>query len=66
MTLTPSTGHEWSQWFDEYENYVNHIPWPSQSPDLNPIEQLWEILERSLRQAFSTTINKTPNDGISG
>lgn len=23
-------------WFGEYENDVNHMPWPSQSQDLKP------------------------------
>jgi hypothetical protein len=22
-----------TEWFDEHENDVNHMPWPSQSPD---------------------------------
>ena len=26
-----------TEWFDEHENNVNHMPWPSQSPDFNPI-----------------------------
>lgn len=46
--------------FDECETDVTPIPWPSQSPDLNPTE-LWTSAPECYT-VFSTSIIKTPNE----
>jgi len=31
------------------ENELTVLKWPPQSPNLNPIEHLWDVVERELR-----------------
>jgi len=35
-----------SNWFLEHDN---ELKWSPQSPDLNPIEHLWDVVEGELR-----------------
>jgi len=37
---------------------INVLDWPSQSPDLNPIEHLWDYLKSELRKLRLTSIRE--------
>ncbi len=38
-----------SDWFLEHDNEFTLLKWPPQSPNLNPIEHLWDVVEREIR-----------------
>ncbi len=37
-----------SDWFLEHDNELTLLKWSPQSPDLNPIEHLWDVVEREI------------------
>lgn len=40
------------------KNKVKVLDWPAQSPDLNPIEHLWDVLKRRLRESHSSNLHE--------
>ncbi|GFX81619.1 transposable element Tcb1 transposase [Trichonephila clavipes] len=36
-------------WFEEHQDEFTVLPWPANSPELNPIENLWDHLDRVVR-----------------
>ncbi len=37
-----------SDWFLEHDTEFTLLKWPPQSPDLNPIEHIWDVVEREI------------------
>uniref|UniRef100_A0A8R1DJD5 DDE_3 domain-containing protein n=3 Tax=Caenorhabditis japonica TaxID=281687 RepID=A0A8R1DJD5_CAEJA len=50
-----TSGHV-ANWFRRRR--VDLLEWPSQSPDLNPIEHMWEKLERRLKGVRASNANQ--------
>ena len=36
-------------------NRINALPWPSLSPDLNPIENIWDVIDQRLGAVYRST-----------
>ena len=42
-----------TEWFEE--NNIKILQWPARSPDLNPIEIVWTVLDRELSKETVTS-----------
>nr|KAF6360073.1 hypothetical protein mMyoMyo1_011031 [Myotis myotis] len=50
------------EWFQEHEGDITLLRWPPQSPDLNPIEHLWDKVKKAIRQLVPQPSNLTELD----
>ncbi|GBM98948.1 Transposable element Tc1 transposase, partial [Araneus ventricosus] len=37
------------EWFEEHTDEFHLMSWPPNSPDLNPMEHIWDVMERQLK-----------------
>ena len=37
------------EWFEEHNNEFEVLTWPPNSPDLNPIQHLWDVLNKQVQ-----------------
>ncbi|KAK3527039.1 hypothetical protein QTP86_008668 [Hemibagrus guttatus] len=39
------------EWFDDHNNKFEVLTWPPNSPDLNPIQHLWDVLDKQVQSS---------------
>ncbi|KAK3535233.1 hypothetical protein QTP70_005025 [Hemibagrus guttatus] len=47
------------EWFDEHNNQFEVLTWPPNSPDLNPTQLLWDVLDKQVRSMEASPHNFT-------
>lgn len=51
-----------SNWFLEEDNEFTALKWPPPSPDLNPIEHLWDVVEQHIIDVQPTNLQQQCDD----
>ncbi len=56
-TLAPAhSAKTTSKWFADHD--INVLDWPANTPDLNPIWNLWDIFKRKMRNSRSNNTDE--------
>ncbi|GBM02822.1 hypothetical protein AVEN_52005-1 [Araneus ventricosus] len=54
---TPMSQGKVLEWFEEHTDEFHLMSWPPNSPDLNPMEHIWDVMERQLKVQTLTCPN---------
>jgi len=49
------TAHIVQELFEEHDVECKVLPWPPNSPDLHPIEYLWDLLDQQVKSMRGST-----------
>ncbi|GBM23224.1 hypothetical protein AVEN_59637-1 [Araneus ventricosus] len=52
-----SQGLDCVEWFEEHTDEFHLMSWPPNSPDLNPMEHILDVMERQLRSQTPPCLN---------